>query len=227
MFAVVKGAWSIGLLLCAAALLLGACGTPSASVDPSPTVHPTAGPSGVDAKTHELPDAKVAFNAPKTMQLNHTRQVELALSPALSETALKDALADREDAETATVKRSDVMKATLSGAGFDITADRDAEQAVGSGVTRWRWDVTPTSGGRKRLYLTVTAYIDVNGRQAPVPFETLARAIDVSVSIPQRVSGFLGDSWQWIASAILIPLGGLAWRKRKRAQQAAQAARPS
>ena len=106
------------------------------------------------------------------------------------------------------------MEAQLTGSGFAIEAQEPDLQAVTSQKsTRWTWKVTPTGHGPQTLHLTLSAHIDVAGRDAPLVVRTFDRDIQVNITIPQRVSGFLQKNWQWLWAAIVVPIAGYLWKR--------------
>jgi hypothetical protein len=116
--------------------------------------------------------------------------------------------------------RSDLPE--LVGRGFDITRQTPGLQAIGSEqMTRWVWEVTPVEYGERHFFLSLSAHIDVAGKDAPLVVRTFYRDMNVEVTIPQRVSGFVEKNCQWLWAAILVPTGGFLWRHwRKRPSQA-------
>jgi hypothetical protein len=88
-------------------------------------------------------------------------------------------------------------------------------QAVsGEDVTEWRWEIEATQTGRQRLHLTLTAIIELAGSQSPRTIRTFDKILEIRVSWSRRMSNFIGQNWQWLWTAILIPLG--AWFLRSR-----------
>ena len=109
------------------------------------------------------------------------------------------------------------MEAQLTGTGFTIQAQRPDLQAVTSEqITRWKWEVTPTEQGRQTLHLTLAARIDVAGRDTPLVVRTFHREIQVEITVPQRVSGFVQNNWQWLWATLIVPVAGYVWSRKKR-----------
>jgi len=167
----------------------------------------------VDEILRELDWGNIAFNAPATMRYAQPRPVELLLSPALSVTDLQEKLHQKVGAQSAHIQVSNIMEAQLTGTGFTIEAQRPALQAVTSQqITRWVWRVTPTELGRRTLHLTLSAHLDVAGRDAPLVVQTFHRAIQVDITIRQRISAFIQNNWQWLWAAVLVPVAGYLWK---------------
>ena len=171
----------------------------------------------VDNWVRALPWANIAFNGPNPMRFQRSVEIQLLLSSEKSMDELIKQLAAPGSREAAEVKVSSRMKANLAGRGFDIVAIRPEEQAVGtSGTTEWRWEVTPTSDQPQGLlHLTLTALVAVDGSPVPIAVRTFDRWVAIEVTWTQRLSAFVGDYWQWLWAAVLVPLGAGIWRKIK------------
>lgn len=184
--------------------------TPTASLSPPPT-----SVEWVDQSLRELNWGKIAFNAPEIMRYAQPKTVELLLSPSLSLGDLQAQLEQKAGADSAKVRISNRMEAQLTGRGFTIEALTPDLQAVSSQqATRWRWEVTPTDHGRQALHLSLFAHIDVAGRDAPLVVRTFDREIQVEITMPQRVSSFLENNWQWLWAAIVVPVVGYLWKHK-------------
>jgi hypothetical protein len=171
----------------------------------------------VDQIFRELDWGNVAFNAPPTMRYAQPQSVELLLSPSLSVADLQAKLHEKLGAESARVRVSNSMEAQLTGTGFTIQALRPGLQAVTSQqITRWKWEVTPTEHGRQTLHLTLSARINVAGRDTPLVVRTFHREIQVDITVPQRVSGFIQNNWQWLWAALVVPIAGYLWNRTKK-----------
>lgn len=150
----------------------------------------------------------------------------LVLSRKESIEALKaaigtDVIGGREGAAVQTASR---MEAKLSGLGFDITPATGVVQSVGTrDRVVWTWQVRPKAPGPQTLTLTLTAKLDKHG-VADKTLQAFTRKINVEVTPTQRVSDFVGHSWQWLWGAILVPLAAAArgwYTARKRKQETA------
>ena len=171
----------------------------------------------MDQILRELNWGNIAFNAPTTMRYAQSQSVELLLSPALSVEDLQAKLHQKAGAESAHVRVSNRMEAQLTGTGFTIQALRPDLQAVTSEqITRWKWEVTPTEQGRQTLHLTLAARIDLAGRDTPLVVRTFHREIQVVITVPQRVSGFIQGNWQWLWATLVVPIAGYLWSRKKK-----------
>jgi hypothetical protein len=137
------------------------------------------------------------------------------LSPRLSADKLQLLLHDA-GADTARVQVSNRMEAQLSGTGFAITQLSPGLQAVSSiAPAEWVWDVTPVHRGVQYLRLTLSAHIDVAGENTPLVVRTFERRIEVHVSLRDTLSSFVQDHWTWLWAAVLVPVAGYVWRRRR------------
>ena len=200
---------------------------------PRPTgPHPTVGVTGgtvpttpetalsIDDLLARLGVANAVFKPPTSMRLDETRTFELLVSRRRQISELEAELAaelGEEDAiEGASIRASDAMQAQLSGVGFAIEPITNAVQVVaGEGVTRWTWEVKATEVGKQRLYLTLSAILDVNGKERTYTVESFRRTLEVDVTLGERLSGFLGDNWQWLWTALLVPLLAYLLQRRR------------
>lgn len=171
----------------------------------------------IDRILDGLPRANVAFNAPATLQLEEPAVVQLLLSGRRSIRVLKRRLTELGVKAGATIKASDSMEAHLSGSGFKIEAITPAVQlASGSGVTEWKWEVEPTKTGTRRLHLSLSALVDLKGKESAYTVRTFERTLEIDVPLRERLTGFVEANWQWLWTALLIPAGGWFLRQRRR-----------
>ena len=193
---------------------------PTATVTTPGTVTGTVSPAperAIDAILGDLDLANVAFNAPAELRLHEPAVIQLLLSGKRPIEELKDELTALGEREGAQIRASDSMEATLTGAGFAIEPVTPSVQLVSDeAVTEWKWEVEPMRAGVRRLHLTLSALIDVAGRERPYTVRTFERTLAVRVSLGDRVAGFVGDNWQWLWTTLLIPVGGWALQRRRR-----------
>lgn len=170
----------------------------------------------VDVLLERLRVGNIAFNAPKTVNIEQTVRVRALVSPDEGVATLQARLGDDAPGEqvVAEVKVSKVMEARLTGEGFAIVPITQARQAVGSGVTTWEWDVTPQEEGRHRLTLSLDAFVRVDGESVAKTLRTFNHSIDVEVSTGQRIGGWVEEHGKWAWSTLLVPL--FAWWTKKK-----------
>ncbi len=169
----------------------------------------------VDEALAALEPANIAFNTPTELHLDEQEVVRLLVSREETIDELQKQIDDAVgDKEGVTIRVSDVMVASLTGLDFDIERTSDARQPVAStGVTMWGWSVEPTESGTRSLHLTLTALLDVDGKEETYTVKTFDRTWTVVVPWPDRVTGFAGENWQWLWTAIFLPLAAIVWRR--------------
>jgi hypothetical protein len=204
-------------------------GSPPPPVAPPPGPPPPGPPPGpqppgalfdeVDRMIRRLEVANIVFTVPEdTLTVGDTEVVQLLLSAQQPIRRLKRQITALGRREGARIRVSDQMEARLTGPKFKILEVTPAVQAVsGRRVTEWKWDIEPTEAGTHSLHLTLSAIIQVRGSDRTFTVETFDEEIPVRVTLMSRVSGFVEDNWQWLWTAILIPL--VAWFLAKRKQK--------
>ena len=158
----------------------------------------------------------IVFNTPDTMQFGETRGIQLLLSPKLTIQELEKQLEESGGVRQRRIRISRVMEANLTGRDFKIDPITVALQLVNpDGVTEWRWEVTALDAGRHNLYLSMNAILEIDGKELPHTIQTLYEVIEVQITWQQRISGFVAEHWKWLWTAIVEPLIGWLWERRK------------
>lgn len=195
---------------------------PSTSATPEPVPAPATSPtpqsstssSDIDEIFKNLRPGNIAFNSPSVMRLDQIAAIELLLSPSKTIEELKQAISEPGRIETAQIKISDYMEATLTGPGFEITAVTPQRQLVSkSEDTTWKWNIKAASPGVQRLNLTLNVIIEDKGKERLRSLHTYSKEIAIEVTVADRVKGFVEKYWQWLWATILFPLGLYLWRR--------------
>jgi hypothetical protein len=133
---------------------------------------------------------------------------------------LQEQITEVGEREGARVRITDEMEARLTGLGFKIEAITVERQAIDpTGVTRWKWQIEPTETGTRHLHLTLTGFIDLERSRRQLTIRTFERTLLIKVTWQDRVMGFFGDNWQWLWTALFVPLL-LWWLQRRRTRRA-------
>ena len=177
----------------------------------------------VDVELDKLRQASIAFNAPTELSIHEVAEIRLLVSAGQSIARLRADLQEAVDEKlgqgvifVGRVEASDVMVANLSGLGFSIEENSRPEQFVSKRhVTTWSWNIEPMRTGKLRLQLTLSAVINVQGRERPFTVQTFERILTVDVTWHERLTDFVEDNWQWLWTALLVPVVGLTWRRRR------------
>jgi hypothetical protein len=241
------------LVVSAAPALLGAAifsilsrsvGSPAdVSVGQTPPASPSGVPSGskgsppLDAQDDRLQQAvdglplgDVVFQHPAEMQLRKQETVQVRISQD-QKTDLLRGLPANGITERDQIKISTSMKVRLSGdPNFEIRPLTDEEQLVTKkNYTEWSFTVLPLRKGNWPLHLVVTAVIRTPwGTEKSKDYPVKDEFVLVRVTPFHVIEYFVGDNWQWILTAILIPLVVWAWKRRvkPRRKKAAAASTP-
>jgi hypothetical protein len=170
----------------------------------------------IDRILANLQLANIAFNAPTTLRLGDSTEIQLLLSAREPIRKLQDRISELGKKEGAQIRVSKRMEARLSGLNFKIQAIAPEIQAVGEQeVTEWKWEIEATKTGTQRVHLTLSAFIDVEGQQTSHAIRTFEQTLEIHVTWYDRTSGFIAENWQWLWTAILVPIGGWILHKRR------------
>lgn len=154
----------------------------------------------LDKLLGEMELGNIAYNAPTNINIDDTPQIELLISFTDTVEQLKDSIIKEGEKRGVTIKVSNRVNAHLSGKMFDITPITPEEQATSkSQQTQWLWEIDPKEVGKYKLYLTITALVEIDGkttnRAIDKPFEDI---IEVDITNSQRLNIFWDNNWQWI-----------------------------
>jgi hypothetical protein len=173
--------------------------------------------AAIDMILENLALANIAFNTPGSVNLHETCVVQLVLGVGTPIDSLKQLIEAEGEKEGASIRVSNRMEARLTGTDFSITAITPEVQAVSrAAITEWKWEIKPKSGGRQYLHLTLSALLDVDGVSTPRTIRTFDQLIEVEVTWGQLVASFFSRNWQWLWAAVLVPIVGWLWARRKR-----------
>ncbi|QQO55173.1 MAG: hypothetical protein N838_19285 [Thiohalocapsa sp. PB-PSB1] len=171
----------------------------------------------VDILLEGMEFGSIAFNAPAHINIDDSPQIQLILSLAETVEKLKKSITEEGEKIGATIRVSDRMEARLSGYMFQITAITPEIQAVSKiQQTEWKWEIHPKKEGRHKLHLTLTALLEIDGKTTPRAIRTFDKIIEVNVTETQKIGLFFKNNWQWLWAAILVPVAGWLWKRKKK-----------
>ena len=163
--------------------------------------------------------SRLAFNAPKRMEMGKTETIHLHFSPTESKKKLKQKLSEEgakgpiDSAEN--IPTAYRMQARLTGKDFKIEAEDHETQAVlgptAGKETSWEWQVTPTSWGKKNLHLTVAAVFRIPGESVS-GYHTVTsydRSIVVDVTMGQRLVSYATAIPSAITTGVVLGILGV------------------
>ena len=196
--------------------------SPASSVFPSPSPAPSP-LTGLDKVVKDLPWGNIAFNVPETIRLDELKPIQLVLSPTKSIAEVKKQVVETGKVESSRIQISDSMEAILTGSNeaFSITQVPPARRPI-SGIedTVWRWDVRAIKPGRQRLHVVLNAFVKVDGVESPHPVKEFDQEYDIFVPWQQKpFFAFVGNNWQWLWTAILLPVGAWIWNQRRKGKK--------
>ncbi len=170
----------------------------------------------IDEQLKKMSFGNIAFNTPKTINIDSTKTIQLKLDLKKSIDELKNTINSQEGKAGAQIKVSNQMEARLTGQNFSITPLTPETQAISSNeTTEWMWRVKPTAEGTQDLNLTLSAILDVNGKAMPRKVEVFVKVIEVKVTAYQKIQLFVEKNWQWLWATLVIPIAGWLWKKKK------------
>ena len=189
------------------------------STGPLPNIKspPPPPPNNVDRLLDEMEFGTIAFNAPTNINIGDSPQIQLILSLSEAMDELKQSITEEGEKMGATIRISDRMEARLSGYMFQITAITPETQAVSKiQRTEWKWEIHPKEEGQHKLHLTLTALLEIDGHSTTRAIRTFSKNIKVNVTATQKIMIFFKSNWQWLWAAILVPVAGWLWKRRKK-----------
>lgn len=120
----------------------------------------------------------------------------------------KDVVPNLREEETESIKAAQRTQVILSSVDFDIVESSPSIQAVrGNTYTKWSWIVTPKDSGIRNLIFTVSAVLDLAGKDTPTSLETYKKSIEVKITGTQKWWRFGKENLSWIWAPILGVFG--------------------
>jgi hypothetical protein len=172
--------------------------------------------AAVDRILVRMPFGSIAFNTPRSMNLYSKALIQLLLDIKTPIEELKQYVKAEGEKAGERIRVSNRMAARLTGPNFAITAITQETQAVsGAEMTEWKWEIKPKNAGSQFLHLTLSAILNVEGADTPRTIRTFDKIIEVEVTWNQKVTGFIRKNWQWLWAAVLVPIAGWLWKKKK------------
>lgn len=150
--------------------------TPNAIVTPTkPTSTPDLDTLMAEALGN-LAEGQMVFNPPTEVRAGERERVELRIMPMQRDVAvtndaeageearavLEEGLTGEGEPQFSQLRVGTLMKAKLTGDGFEITPLNEEEQVVGGDkFTQWAWNIVAVRSGERELNLTVTVRVIV------------------------------------------------------------------
>ncbi len=170
----------------------------------------------VDDAVKNMDKANIAFNMPMKMNVGDVRNIRLLLSYKDTLEQLESEIKKAESTFSETIQVSSRMEAKLIGNNFVVTSISPEIQAITKEQkTEWLWAVQPKKEGAHIIYLTLTAFISIKGEQTPRMIKTFEKKVVVEVTFTQKAKNIISSNWQWFWAAMLVPVGGWLWNRKK------------
>ena len=191
--------------------------------------------NNLEADLAQLTQGLLAYNIPMKMMVGETYRGIVSITRSKDDSVLFEGLeSNKDDFVTEDIQVSAITEVTLkdnaSPKNFNI-APVHGRKELGtddSTNTVWKWNITPLKAGNNELHLTATAKLIrfVQGSTV-ITYENIDifdETITVETSVLTTVSMFFQEYWQWLITAIFIPLIGWIFNsyfksKRKSAQK--------
>lgn len=172
--------------------------------------------NAIDAILENMAQGNVAFNVPSQLKLDEVAVISLLLGVEEDIKVLVSKVRAEGQKVGARIRVAPRMEARLTGRNLQITAITPEEQAVSQKqITQWKWQITPTTAGKQTLHLTLSALLTIEGQTTPRVLRTFDQDIVVNVSLTQHAKRFVQGNWQWIWAALLVPIAGWLWNRKR------------
>lgn len=164
-----------------------------------------------------IEQVNVVFKIPEQTQLGDKIKAQLLVDLEKSIEELDKTNPVKGTTVVGTFKTSRVITAKLIAPDFTVTAVEPEEQVLVPGQTAtWNWHLTPKDSGVYDVTLTIDAKVEVNSREKSSHVKTFERTVKVTVTPMQIMLAFIENNWQWLWSALLVPVLLWFWNKRKK-----------
>lgn len=157
------------------------------------------------------------YSVPKKANIDDDIEVTMIVNPLSSTSEITSELPDGRKT-TGEIQISRVIQAKLDSNDFIITPITPERQVIiGDRNTIWKWSLSAKKPGpNKVVKITVSAIVLVDGEKIESYVDTYTNVINIDITPKQRLFRWLSANWQWAWGALLIPVLGFFYnRKRK------------
>ncbi len=164
-----------------------------------------------------LNNVRMIFNTPDGVKLGNSAEMQLIIDPSATDAEVKKKLAaEGADDQGFTVSR--IVVAKVLAPDFEVTefVEKGRQAVDPNRVTEWRWTLTPKKMGTHKVNISVSAVVEVGGDRAERLVKIFDRDVMIIVSTVDAIKFFLLSYWQWMWSAIILPIGLWFWKHRKK-----------
>lgn len=166
---------------------------------------------------NQLRYSAFGYSVPKEANIDDDIEVTMIVNPLSSTSKISVDLPDGQKT-TGNLEVSRVIQAKLDSNDFIITPITPERQVIiGDRNTVWKWSLSAKEPGpNKVVKITVSAIVLVDGEKTESYVDTYKNVINIDITPKQRLSRWLSANWQWAWGALLIPIIGFFYnRKRK------------
>ena len=181
-------------------------------------------PDELQQELARLANGRVVFDVPSEMRLGVQGRAVVRISANFQEnlSAGLEARVSKDDIEPLQIGPYMTVKLNGEGDAFRIDALTPGDQFVAQEhFTEWAWDIQPEESGQQKLHLAIGLRLKLKNAGQEVRFYPVKeKVITVRVNPAYSLRRFVGKNWQWLCSFLLIPLGGLWWKRRRERENA-------
>jgi hypothetical protein len=165
----------------------------------------------------QLFDATMAFAVPSESNIDDSIKVQLLIDVNKTAKELENELTSQGNTFSGTLKISNLVYAQLTAPDFDISKLTPETQPISSEeMTEWLWDLKPKSTGTFDVYLTINAVVEVYGIEKQRQIKTFEKRLTIQITKKQKVERWFHKNWQWAWGAILAPIIGFFFLRKKK-----------
>lgn len=185
--------------------------TNSSAVGFTLTNLPTGGdPNELDSFLEHAPWGKIAYQIPKSIPLTSNAIVSLKLSPKKTFEEIGRYFETNHPTtfKMAKIQLGKKMRASFSSESETlkiIPIENEVQPISYITDTTWSWFISAKKPGRYWLHLKIEVLVTIDGQDLPYPLETYNDFVMVEATRVQRISLFISDHWEWVATALAIP----------------------
>lgn len=164
--------------------------------------------SKTDKVTSQLYTSSIAFTAPEKANIKEDITIQLLIDPSKELKDLERSLTEAGKKTSAQIRISQIMVATLTAPDFEVQKVTPEEQAVArTDRTEWLWTLTPKSTGRNEIKLSITAVVNLDGKDYKYHIKTYEKIIVIEIKAQQQIAEWLAAYWQWMFTTLILPFG--------------------
>lgn len=191
-------------------------------------VAPPAPTASAPAKTAEqqleassfvnwLNSVRMIFNTPDGVKLGNSAEMQLVIDPTGADAEVKKKLA-ADGVDDQGFKVTHIVVAKVLAPDFEVTefVEKGRQAVDPNRITEWRWTITPKKMGTHKVNVSVSAVVEVGPDRAERLVKIFDREVMIIVNTVDAIKYFLLSYWQWMWSAIILPIGLWFWKHRKK-----------